>query len=501
MDFGDLAPPAPVILLSPEAEAGVQRSIPADQAQTHLLLDLPCDDEADDEEAEDAQTPAKLRFAAGAGAVRIGAGDDERTHLLLDAADLHEEREPAPLSPRRRPRPAAATARTESGARAGAAAGAPGAPLDDERTRLMLGPVSVPAEPPSLFLRSLAQLNRLLPATLRLSVWLDESLHDRWLWVLGALGLCGFVAPGLDYLVSRGATTLGPITWLFTLLGLSALALARVNALRDDAGLWDPRAVLVRARAGLALLIEGFEHFADSPLHLRLSLAGQLATLVGLASLAWAGFLAAVRTLFGLDGSTSSLPFLGGLLLLAGVVLLQRAARTTPTPGLFLQDFGNCLAAALELPPLVDLSEPLPETFALGTTVLHESVLALASWKPRSWPDEAAYRAALERHLQRQLPGAKIEHERWMGPSRLDGVLDLVINGMIVVGVQRGFGPASAQRAIGQMSGYARAWSGKPMILAVFEAPREALLESPHAQPLIDAHRSSGLLTVRMPVD
>src|SRR6185295_12288274 len=119
-------------------------------------------------------------------------------------------------------------------------------------------------------------LTRLLPTTLRLSVWLDEALHDRWLWALGALAvLGGFVAPGLDYLVSRGAATLGPITWLVMLLGLGVLTLARLNALRDDAGLWDPRVLLLRARAEFALLVESFTQLAGSPLHLRLALAGQ----------------------------------------------------------------------------------------------------------------------------------------------------------------------------------------------------------------------------------
>jgi len=497
MNFGDLEPPLPVIVLSRENESAALRpASAADEERTHLLLDVPLDQDQDEED-DDARTPP--RGVAPQRSARSASHDDERTHLLLDAADLKEDREPEPISPRPRPRVTAAAA---PAARAPSQADRHAAATDDERTRLMLGPVSVRAEHPTLFVRALAQLNRCLPSTLRLSVWLDESLHGRWPWALAGLGAsCGFVAPGLDYLVSRGGTTLGPITWLFTLLGLSSLGIARLNALRDDAGLWDPRIVVLRMRAGFALLVESFEQLSSSPRHLRLGLAGQLLALVALAGLAWAGFLAGVRSLLGLEGTLSSLPFLSGLLLLAAVGLLLRAARTAPTPGLFLQDFGNCLAAALELPALVDLSEPVPEAFARGTTVLHESVLALANWRPRGWPDEAAYRSALERHLQRQLPGAKIEHERWLGPSRLDGVLDLVINGMIAIGVQRGFGPSSAERAIGQMSGYARAWSGKPMILAIFDASREALLESPHAQPLIDAHRSSGLLTVRMPTD
>jgi hypothetical protein len=38
------------------------------------------------------------------------------------------------------------------------------------------------------------------------------------------------------------------------------------------------------------------------------------------------------------------------------------------------------------------------------------------------------------------------------------------------------------------------------MLLAVFEAPRDALLGNPHVAPLIEAHKEFGLLTLRMPL-
>jgi hypothetical protein len=127
-------------------------------------------------------------------------------------------------------------------------------------------------------------------------------------------------------------------------------------------------------------------------------------------------------------------------------------------------------------------------------------VLALAQWRPRQWPDEAAYRAALARHLERQMPGNKIERERWMGDSRLDGVVDLAINGMIVIGVKRGFDNATAERAIGQMSRLARTWSGKPLLLVVFDAPRDAIVEASMTTPFVDAREHFSLLTLRMPM-
>jgi hypothetical protein len=508
-------PRAAIVMPAQDAARPGPRALAADPDRTHLLLDLAPD--ADDAGAE---TPAARAVAAKppskparsapprrSPAQRSPASDDERTHLLLNAADLREE----PVDDERTHLLLdAADLREEQDAPSPRARRAPDgqrepAPdavaSDDARTHLQLGPLSLRPEQQTPLARALAWLSRILPAALRLSVWLDEVLHGRWLWALAGVGvLCGFIAPGVDYIATRGHATLAGFTWLCCTLALALLGISQLNSLRDDAGLWDPRLALLRAQSGLRLLVDGFERFQDSPRHLRLALIGQTLTATGLCSVAWSATVAGLRWLFGLDAAASSLPVLSALLLLAGVASLWQSARITPRPGLFLQDFGNCLAAALELPAIVDLSEPLPEAISRGTTGLHECVVALAQWRPRAWPDERAYRVALGLHLQRQLPGAKIECERWMGASRLDGVLDLVINGMIVIGVQRGFDASGAERAIGQMSGYARAWSGKPLLLAVFEAPRDAMLGNPHAAPLSDAHKEFGLLTVRMPV-
>jgi len=514
-------PRAAIVVPAQDGARPGARALAADPDRTHLLLDL-APDADDDADEPDAETPPRAHVAAKPPsrparsaapprnpAQRSAAADNERTHLLLDAADLREEQvgderthllldaadlreeqdPPSPGRPRARRAP---SSQREP---------APNVSSDDERTHLQLGPLSLHPEQPTPLARALAWASRIVPPALRLSVWLDEALHGRWLWALGGLAvLCGGIAPGVDYIATRGNATLAGFTWLCCTLSLGLLGISQLNSLRDDAGLWDPRLALVRGRAGFRLLVDGFEHFEGSPRQLRIALIGQALTALGLCSFAWAATVAGLRWLVGLDAAASSLPVLSALLLLAGVAGSWQAARTAPRPGLFLQDFGNCLAAALELPALVDLSEPLPEAFSRGTTALHECVLALAKWRPRTWPDERAYRMALGLHLQRQLPGAKIECERWMGATRLDGVLDLVVNGMIVIGVQRGFDATSAERAIGQMSGYARAWSGKPMLLAVFDAPRDAMLGNPHAAPLIGAHKEFGLLTVRMPL-
>jgi len=422
------------------------------------------------------------------------SADEAPTHLLLGGLDVQDadpaEVEAAPGTNRAFPGPSAPPGPADG---AGPAAGS-----DDARTRLMLGPLSVRNEPQTFFGRLLTMLGSLVPPALRASVWLEEALHGRWLWAWAALAVgCGFVAPVLDYLTTNA--TLGAISWLFIVASLSVLGLARLNGMRHDDGRWDPRVIGLRIWAALALLLESGEHWERSPRHARLWLVGELLALVGVVGFAWAGLVSSGRLLVGLGGAETSLPFVSGVLLLAGVVVLQRALAAAPAPGVFLQDFGNAMAAAAELPPVLDLADPLPEPVVSGTTVLHESLRALARWRPRQWPDEATYRAALEQHLERHLPGAKLERERWMGPSRLDGVVDLVINGMIVLGIKRGFDMATAERAVGQMRRYARTWSGKPLLLVLLEAPREAVFDGPGARLLVDARNEFVLLTVRMP--
>jgi hypothetical protein len=152
-----------------------------------------------------------------------------------------------------------------------------------------------------------------------------------------------------------------------------------------------------------------------------------------------------------------------------------------------------------ELPPILDLTEPLPAPFTGGTTILHRTLVALSQWRPHGWPNEAAYRAALERHLQRHLPHCTVERERWVGRLRRDGIIDIVVDGLVVIGVKHGFHDACAERAIAAMRSYARAWSGKPMILAIFDAPRAAVLEGPRGASLVALHKELALVTVRMP--
>jgi hypothetical protein len=333
---------------------------------------------------------------------------------------------------------------------------------------------------------------------LQLSVWLEEALHGREAGALAAIALsCGFVAPALDY--SLTGSTLSGFTLSCQLLALTLLGVLQLNGLRDDEGRWDPRVAVHRLHTAAQLSIESVGQFAASPRYVMWGLLSQALVLAGLTGLAWAAFLDAVWWLWGLPAGFSSLPFLNGLTLLGAVGMQRHAQQLAPTPRFSLHELGNSVAAAAALPPLVDLSDPLPDALQGGSTALHQCLGALSRWQPREWPDEAAYRAALQRHLQRQLTALRVERERWLGRSRLDGVIDLAVDGMIVIGVQRGVDAPAAQRALGKMRRQARAWSGKPMILAIFAAPGEAALETSTTAAWVDLRKDCALLTVRMP--
>jgi hypothetical protein len=479
----DVAAPLPVIVMAPgeHGSNGVRAAnghnpspltpyeAAPDDARTHLLLDLPY--EGEEEAWRDPKT--------------IGVGDDARTHLLLDPNDV-KDAEPSALAlklPRVPPPPAPVAAAA-----------------DDPRTHLMVGPLSLKAEQKTPQARALARLSEIVPPALRLSVWLDEVLHGRWHWaVVGFALACGFIAPGLDHLAMASGSTMGFFTFLFALLGTAAFGLAKLNGLRSDDGQWDPRIALNRTRAAALLFVESFERYAQSPRYLQRVLIGEAFGAVGIAGLLWAGFIGFGRWIFSSHAPASSLPFVSGSFLLLGVGSVLYARSMGPKPAFSLQESGNSLSAAAQLIPIIDLAQPLSEALSQGTTTLHKTVVALSRWRPREWPDEAAYCAALERHLARQLPTCKIERERWVGRTRLDGVIDIVIDGMLVIAVKHGFYKAQADRAVAQVHGYARAWSGKPMLLAIFESPPEAIFKSPSTTSLMELHKDLAVVSVRMP--
>jgi hypothetical protein len=164
-----------------------------------------------------------------------------------------------------------------------------------------------------------------------------------------------------------------------------------------------------------------------------------------------------------------------------------------------LEELGESVAAAKRQAPLVDLSDSLPPSFIEGHTTLHRIMIALSQWRQMPWPDQAGYRAALERHFQHHLPACRIEREKWIGRSRGHGIADFVIDDMVLIQVTHGFGPAISARAVAQLNDLGRTWAGKPMILAIFDAPHEAVFQSAATLSLVELHDRLPLVSVRMP--
>lgn len=429
--------------------------------------------------------PVSNAVRPGPSATNGARSDEERTHLIINPVlDVDDE----------------GSAERHSAHVASQALGvAKSAAADEARTHLLLNSADLQDAEETLPTATLARLSRLTEHALRLSLWLDELMHGRWSVALASLALvCGLVPPLLDSLSADPVSTLNLVASVVWFSGLATFGIARINGLRNDDGGWDLSIVGTRIWTSSSLLVEDLKEFARSPRHLQLVLTGQVLAVLGLTGLTLVSWRSFVRLVFGWNDPPSVLRLLSGLMILSAVGLIWQAARgasvATAPEGL-----AKSVTAAAKLPALVDFSQPLPAAFIGGHTPLHQVLIALSQWRARQWPDQAAYRAALERHFQRHLPGCRIERERWLGRSRKDGLTDIVIDDMVLIEVRHGFRTTSADGAIEQMRTHARTWPGKPMILAVFDASREAVFESDVTPALVDLHQRFPMLTARMP--
>jgi hypothetical protein len=489
-----------------EDEPAARRGAASDEGRTYVMLNpVPVDDAAaagemaDPEPAEPA--PARPRSAGPPQAVaRAVASDEARTQLMFGRLLPDKINKPgASARPNRRRQSNGAPPATEASGQKRAAAD--GEAFEEPRTHLLLHSLDLKDERETLLGRSLAKLSRLLPHSVRLNFWLEDLLRGAWGGALLIVALVfGIAAPLLDSLRADQLAPLSLTASILLLLGLSVLGFARLSTLQDQAGAWAPAGLPTRLRSGFRLLGEDLRQFDRSPRHLRLSTAGQLLTRLGLAGLALASCIDVLSRIEDPPEPAAVLRVLCGLVLLIGILLGHLALRRSPLAAPGPEDLAESLAAAAKLPPIIDLSEPLPVSFIGGYTLLHRSLVVLSQWRGSPWPDQAGSRAALERHFQRELPASRVEGNKWLGRSRRDGVADLVIDDLVLIEVQQGFGKTSADRALARLQTRARSWPGRPIILAIFEAPREALFESAATPGLLELHQQCSLVTARMPV-
>jgi hypothetical protein len=503
------APPAAAPLASPAAStaAGAARaeSAPpaADDQPTRLFID-----------------PVHLKSLRG-----DDAGDDQKTHLFMpspraksperarvgapasdDASPASSARQSTPPSSPVPPSPHSAPPASPLEGRRSSPPPSPreqargrGEPPRDDRTKLMLGPVVVKDAPIAVSSATAERAPSLGRRLAELGLWIDDLMHERWPLALVAAAIAnGLLSPFTDETNAVAGSTPSVLPSAALFLGLVAFALAWASKLPSDGegGRW--AAALARVQGATRLWLDDVQALRSAPQNLRLFAVGQLLALAGFAGLVVSSGVALVAALLGSSERATGVAFWSGLTLLVGVSAAQfarRAAVVAPAP----DELGESVSAARGLAALVDLSEPLPPSFIDGHTPLHRILIALSQWRAGAWPDDAGYVAALERHFQRHLPASQVEREKWLGPARDDGIASLVIDDIVLIEVARNFAPASAARALARVSGLAPRWPAKPIILAIFDSPREAVFQSAATSSLVYLHDDYPLVTVRMP--
>jgi hypothetical protein len=440
------------------------------------------------------------------------AADDQKTHLFIpspreksaDAAPASSARQsappasPVPPSPRSAPPPSPLAGRRSSPPPSPPERGR-AEPARDERTKLMLGPVVVKDAPITAAAAASVKAPSVGRRMGQLGLWIDDLMHERWpLALVAAAIVCGLLSPFTDETGAGAGSTPSVLPSVAMFVGLVAFVLAWASKLPSDEEGGRLAAALARVQGATRLWLDDVQALRSAPQNLRLFAVGQLLALAGFAGLVVSSGVALVAALLGSSERATGVAFWSGLTLLVGVSAAQfarRAAVVAPAP----DELGDSVSAARGLAALVDLSEPLPPSFIDGHTPLHRILIALAQWRAGSWPDDAGYVAALERHFQRHLPASQVEREKWLGPTRDDGIASLVIDDIVLIEVARRFAPAGAARALARVGDLAPRWPAKPIILAIFDAPREAVFQSAATSSLVYLHDDYPLVTVRMP--
>jgi hypothetical protein len=343
-------------------------------------------------------------------------------------------------------------------------------------------------------------LERFGRATLQVSRWIDDWLHDQRGPLLVILAsVCGLIAPTLDSVLGSSRQAATVIAANLALFFLWTLLLGWFGTTRDDRGAWDYRVALTRIFTGVELALEDLRQFGRLPKPLRWRLCAEFSGIFGLFGLGLASALSLSQLVWGWPSGNGFTHWLRTFSALS-IVLSVMARRTAGNVPLGFSEPTEVSAPAVaHFPAVVDLSLPLSVNPAHSSTIVHQVLDVLSQWSPREWPNRDSYIAALERHLMRQMGWARIEKDRWLGEERTEGVAPLLVSEGLLIEVIRGFDPDSAGRVSARMKSLAKVWRGKPAILVIFDASRAALLDSAGTPPLEALHQSYPMLAVRMP--
>jgi hypothetical protein len=244
-----------------------------------------------------------------------------------------------------------------------------------------------------------------------------------------------------------------------------------------------------RLELKLRLLALDLRALPRAPKNLALYLASHWLLRVGVAGLLGSGALSFWQQLV---GSPVAAPLFGLSLtsaaLIAASALLGWALRLQPRHSDASPD---ALALAVrEFPAIVDASRRLEvDTVFMQPTLIHQVLDLLPSWRDVVRGAGAdGYAAALQRHLWRGIPLARIERQRTT--AQADDIAELVIDDAVLIAVQVGIDGTRAHALAERLRSQARRQGARASVVVVVEAQADALLHGDVAEPLRSVHEA-----------
>jgi hypothetical protein len=279
------------------------------------------------------------------------------------------------------------------------------------------------------------------------------------------------------------------LTFIFTSL-LMTLLIARLGSLRDDEGNWSVELVRRRAHELRVDASEVFSAFGTMASALRWKAFGRVTVLAGFGVLAlrniWVLLTITLDELFGVRLSSLEAAGHGALILgisaaaigtFSWLIGWSKLRQQPITQSLRPTALGQTeiLSAIGALPSTIDCNDTESvQRLArhAGHPVLTELLQLLATWKPRQRDYEDEYQASLHRFIRQRMPGSNPQRERPIG-NRQDGSAgraDIIVAESVLIEMKRGVTTSTAQKALGQVKMYMRAWNHGPIILLLCDA-------------------------------
>ena len=347
------------------------------------------------------------------------------------------------------------------------------APVEAQADLTPLVPVPVPI--PERLATSAPLALRGMRAVLHVAERIDALSYGNRLTVIYALACVYCLSVIASAIWSIPALERGALIIFFLMPGVYGLA--RVDAFRTDDGRWTWSVAMRGLSGGWGRARDWFADWHELPVEARRTSLTSILVMGGCLTVAVRGGFEWV-----LAPKDSIIFLLWAFIGWAAIVLgLYRwyAYRSPRAPRAKELPAANALCArASGLPAVIDLvrdrEASLQRARAGADDYLYSLLVVLAEWKPRprGEPLEADYHDSLHRFLRKRAPHLQVERERPIN-AVIEGTrrrLDLAIDGRVVIELKRHLRrTADADRAYGQIRGYAQAWPHGPVLLVLCE--------------------------------